>query len=163
MARRERRARPTGLLTTNEKKLRLILQEATPRAWIREREEQRQLRHQCEKPKVQKQVWCLRCPVSDLENKLKVQRQVEDTPPAWIRELEEQRQLRRQCENLRVNLTDAQFEKEIANIRITEPENEVHEEDLERKNVEDDQNCVINELCVRFRKSNKNRTEDVAA
>ena len=34
-------------------------------------------------------------------------------------------------------------------MRITELENTLQEKDIERKNVEDYQKCVINELCVR--------------
>ena len=114
--------------------------------------------------KVQKQREAtLRGRVSDLENKLKEQKQVEATLRARISEMEEKRELRRQCEELRVGLTKAQFQKEIANIRITDLENEVQEKDLERKNVEAYQNCIINELCVRLRKSNRNRTEEAAA
>jgi chromosome segregation ATPase len=116
------------------------------------------------KLKVQKQLEAtLRDRVSDLENELKEQKQVEATLRARISEMEEKRELRRQCEKLRVGLAKAQFQKEIANIRITDLENKVQEKDLERKNVEAYQNCVINELCVRIRKSNRNRTEEAAA
>jgi len=116
------------------------------------------------KLEVQRQVEAtLRGRVCDLENKLKEQKQVEATLRAHISEVEEKRELRRQCEKLRVSLTKAHFQKETANIRITDLENKVQEKDLERKNVEAYQNCVINELCVRLRRSNRNRTEEAAA
>ena len=105
----------------------------------------------------------LRARISILEKRVKDQEHLEGILNAQIRRLEDEcNYRRRQCEELSDSLTEERLEKEVAIMRITEIKNKLQEKDMEMRNMEENQKCVINELSERFTKSNSNSIKEVA-
>jgi hypothetical protein len=91
---------------------------------------------------------------------------VEATLRGRITDLEEklrEREVRRQCEEFRISLTEARFERDIANERNKVLEKRIREKARGSENMEANQKCVINELCAKLRRTTNRHKRNMEA